>query len=201
MKSKQSPKRSSRPRTTTSGVRDIARLEDIPNIGPAVAADLRQLGITSPADLRGRDPYAMYDDLCRITGQRHDPCLPRAVCCKEIGCPSGLCQLIPLQTPNDRRSLRLLSKLPHSTRQRGIEHRRKISQVDVRSPWWESGSRQFSLLFFLLVVRRLIRSDERPLSTRRSAVAGPAVHLRIDKSGLGQHLQERPLPNSPGNSV
>jgi hypothetical protein len=23
----------------------------------------------------GRDPYAMYDDLCRITGQRHDPCL------------------------------------------------------------------------------------------------------------------------------
>jgi hypothetical protein len=21
------------------------------------------------------DPYALYDDLCRITGQRHDPCL------------------------------------------------------------------------------------------------------------------------------
>ena len=28
------------------GVRQIAHLEDIPNIGPAVAADLRQLGIT-----------------------------------------------------------------------------------------------------------------------------------------------------------
>ncbi|HMP80931.1 MAG TPA: helix-hairpin-helix domain-containing protein, partial [Pirellulaceae bacterium] len=54
---------------------DVARLEDIPNIGPAVAADLRQLGIDQPADLRGRDPYQMYDDLCRITGQRHDPCL------------------------------------------------------------------------------------------------------------------------------
>jgi hypothetical protein len=50
-------------------------LEDIPNVGPAVAADLRRLGITSPAELLGRDPYAMYDDLCRITGQRHDPCL------------------------------------------------------------------------------------------------------------------------------
>ena len=53
----------------------IARLEDIPNIGPAIAADLRQLGITTPAELLGRDPYAMYDDLCRITGQRHDLCL------------------------------------------------------------------------------------------------------------------------------
>ena len=57
------------------GVREIAHLDDIPNIGPSIAADLRQLGITLPADLPGRDPYAMYDDLCRTTGQRHDPCL------------------------------------------------------------------------------------------------------------------------------
>ena len=56
-------------------VRQIARLEDIPNVGPAVAADLRRLGITTPAELPERDPYALYDDLCRITGQRHDPCL------------------------------------------------------------------------------------------------------------------------------
>ena len=42
---------------------------------PRLAADLRQLGIKTPAELPGRDPYAMYDDLCRITGQRHDPCL------------------------------------------------------------------------------------------------------------------------------
>jgi predicted GIY-YIG superfamily endonuclease len=57
------------------GVRQIARLEDIPNVGLAVAADLRQLGIITPAELSGRDPYALYDDLCRITGQRHDPCV------------------------------------------------------------------------------------------------------------------------------
>ena len=57
------------------GGRRIARLEDIPNVGSAVAADLRQLGIATPAELPGRDPYALYDDLCRITGQRHDPCL------------------------------------------------------------------------------------------------------------------------------
>jgi hypothetical protein len=56
-------------------VRQVVRLEDIPNVGPAVAADLRRLGITTPAELPGRDPYALYDDLCRITGQRHDPCL------------------------------------------------------------------------------------------------------------------------------
>jgi hypothetical protein len=55
--------------------RDVARLEDIPNIGPAVASDLRKLGITMPGDLLGRDPYALYEELCRITGQRHDPCL------------------------------------------------------------------------------------------------------------------------------
>ena len=55
--------------------REIDHPEDIPNIGPAVAADLRQLGIMSPAELPGRDPYALYDDLCRNTGQRHDPCL------------------------------------------------------------------------------------------------------------------------------
>jgi hypothetical protein len=55
--------------------REIARLEDIPNVGPAIAADLRQMGITTPADLPGRDPFAMYDDLCRLTGQRHDPCV------------------------------------------------------------------------------------------------------------------------------
>ena len=55
--------------------RDLRRLEDIPNVGPAIAADLRQLGITAPGDLLGRDPYAMYDDLCRLTGRRHDPCL------------------------------------------------------------------------------------------------------------------------------
>jgi hypothetical protein len=66
-------KRKSSPRAgRTQGV---ARLEDVPNVGPAVAAALRRLGITSPGDLVGRDPYAMYDDLCRLTGRRHDPCL------------------------------------------------------------------------------------------------------------------------------
>lgn len=32
------------------------------------------MGIMSAAELPRRDPYALYDDLCRITGHRHDPC-------------------------------------------------------------------------------------------------------------------------------
>ena len=62
-------------KTPAKSVRQVARLEDIPNVGPAVAGDLRQLGIATPAGLPGRDPYALYDELCRITGHRHDPCL------------------------------------------------------------------------------------------------------------------------------
>jgi hypothetical protein len=68
-------KRKSSTARPTRSREDIAHLEDIPNIGPSIAADLRQLGITTPDDLPGRNPYAMYDDLCRITDQRHDPCL------------------------------------------------------------------------------------------------------------------------------
>ena len=68
-------KQKSSPTRPTVSRESLSRLEDIPNIGPSIAADLRQLGITTPAQLPGRDPYAMYDDLCRITGQRHDPCL------------------------------------------------------------------------------------------------------------------------------
>ena len=70
-------KRPSQRRTAgkAGAAEDVAALEDIPNVGPAVAADLRRLGITAPADLLGRDPYALYEDLCEMTGQRHDPCL------------------------------------------------------------------------------------------------------------------------------
>jgi hypothetical protein len=55
--------------------RNLAKLEALPNVGPAIAKDLRRIGVMEPKALNGRDPFAMYDDLCRITGQRHDPCL------------------------------------------------------------------------------------------------------------------------------
>jgi hypothetical protein len=53
----------------------MADLEDMPNVGPATARDLRKLGIKKPADLRGKDPYALYEKLCRVTGKRQDPCV------------------------------------------------------------------------------------------------------------------------------
>ncbi|MEO6920737.1 MAG: helix-hairpin-helix domain-containing protein [Collimonas sp.] len=53
----------------------IARLEDLPNIGKAGAADLRCIGIQQPAQLIGKSPLQMYEALCAETGTRHDPCV------------------------------------------------------------------------------------------------------------------------------
>jgi DNA transformation protein len=51
------------------------RLEDIPNVGPSVADDLRAIDIFEPAQLVGRDPYQLYDAVCARSGELHDPCL------------------------------------------------------------------------------------------------------------------------------
>lgn len=54
---------------------NVTRLEDLPNIGPAMAADLRLIGIQTPEQLVGRDALDLYDALCMETGMRHDPCV------------------------------------------------------------------------------------------------------------------------------
>ena len=51
------------------------RLEQLPNIGPALADALRRLGIRHPSELRGKDAYALYRALCQLTGPRQDPCV------------------------------------------------------------------------------------------------------------------------------
>ena len=38
---------------------EITELQQIPNIGPSIAADLRRIGVSSPQDLLGKDPYAI----------------------------------------------------------------------------------------------------------------------------------------------
>jgi hypothetical protein len=50
-------------------------LEHIPNIGPSLAEDLRQIGIRHPRDLLNKDAFVLYQQLCAATGQRHDPCV------------------------------------------------------------------------------------------------------------------------------
>jgi hypothetical protein len=52
-----------------------SRLEDLPNIGKAMAGDLRLIGIDHPKMLMGKDPLQLNNALCRKTGQRHDPCV------------------------------------------------------------------------------------------------------------------------------
>ncbi len=51
------------------------RLEDIPNIGPALARVLRIVGIEAPAHLKRRKPFNLYQALNIATGRRHDPCV------------------------------------------------------------------------------------------------------------------------------
>ena len=53
----------------------ISKLQDIPNIGPAMAKDLLRLGISQPQALIGQDPYELYETLCKLTMERHDPCV------------------------------------------------------------------------------------------------------------------------------
>ena len=51
------------------------QLEDLPNIGPAMAADLRALGIAHPRELAHRDAFVLYQSLCALSGKRQDPCV------------------------------------------------------------------------------------------------------------------------------
>ena len=51
------------------------RLEQLPNVGPSIAADLRRIGVRHPRDLAQRDAYTLYQALCRVSGKRQDPCV------------------------------------------------------------------------------------------------------------------------------
>jgi hypothetical protein len=54
---------------------NVRTLEDLPNIGKAMAADLRCIGIRAPQQLIGQNPFKLYEALCERTGGRHDPCV------------------------------------------------------------------------------------------------------------------------------
>ena len=47
----------------------------IPGVGPSIAADLNRLGVRETAELRGRNPEAMYRELCRMEGKPVDRCV------------------------------------------------------------------------------------------------------------------------------
>ncbi len=53
----------------------IKELENLPNVGKAIAKDLRKIGILTPGQLINQDPVQMYKKLCIITGKKHDLCV------------------------------------------------------------------------------------------------------------------------------
>ena len=61
------------PKATSAA--ECKALEQLPNIGPALAADLRLIGIHEPAQLRGKDAFVLYQKLCAATNTRQDPCV------------------------------------------------------------------------------------------------------------------------------
>ncbi|MBF0207915.1 MAG: GrpB family protein [Oligoflexia bacterium] len=50
-------------------------LQQIPNIGESIADDLIGIGINNPTELKNRDPYLLYFQLCEHTKKIHDPCV------------------------------------------------------------------------------------------------------------------------------
>lgn len=52
-----------------------SELQQIPGVGPSIAADLQGIGITRIDDLKGKSAQALYDRVCATTGQIHDRCL------------------------------------------------------------------------------------------------------------------------------
>jgi Pathogenicity locus. len=51
----------------------LLALTDLPNIGPAMARDLRLLGFERPEQLAGQNPQALYDRLCILTKAASGP--------------------------------------------------------------------------------------------------------------------------------
>jgi len=59
----------------TTGKSQPTKLEELPNIGKAIASDLRAIEILLPRQLAVRDPLAIYIELGGVMGRRHDPCV------------------------------------------------------------------------------------------------------------------------------
>jgi Pathogenicity locus len=53
----------------------LKRLQEIPNVGPAIARRLAELGFDSAVSLRGQDPDALFARTEAARGAPEDPCL------------------------------------------------------------------------------------------------------------------------------
>jgi hypothetical protein len=51
------------------------QLIDLISVGPSIRDDFAKLGITHVRQLAKAHPKQLYDQLCRLTGERQDPCV------------------------------------------------------------------------------------------------------------------------------
>jgi len=51
------------------------KFRDLVSVGPAIERDFEMMGIRNVAHLAKQNPRKMYDQLCALTGERHDPCV------------------------------------------------------------------------------------------------------------------------------
>jgi nucleotidyltransferase/DNA polymerase involved in DNA repair len=52
-----------------------SELEQIPGVGKSIAQDLRNIGILTIADLKGKNPQSLYEQSNRFVGVTQDRCL------------------------------------------------------------------------------------------------------------------------------
>jgi len=60
---------------TTKFAATEQELRGIPGVGPSIAQDLRDLGISRVGELRGRDAEEMFTALCVLRGSKIDRCV------------------------------------------------------------------------------------------------------------------------------
>lgn len=59
----------------TAPERATSDLQQIPGVGPSIARDLQELGISNIADLCGKNPQILYDRLSTLRGEKQDRCV------------------------------------------------------------------------------------------------------------------------------
>lgn len=81
-------------------------LEELPNIGRAIAADLRAVGIMEPRQLAELAPLSVYLRLGAVMGKRQDPCVLYTLLAARHFLDSGEARPWWLFTAEGRRLLR-----------------------------------------------------------------------------------------------
>ncbi len=59
-------------------MRHARPLGDLVSVGPAILQDFEILGVRTVEELARRNPERLYEQLCAVTGQRHD------ICCLDV---------------------------------------------------------------------------------------------------------------------